>query len=402
MTVLSAADRSSTRSMGNSLSSSVSQRVNAAGRARTCEVMPLKDLDLQLIEQWSSIVRSRSLNPSLHPAWIRLGCDVLGEGVQPLVYLERDTNSGVLLGLVPFSRATARTYGLVTSVVRLLSNFVAYHPDLIRPEGEDDAKLVYRFLDHIDPWDIFEVVSCEATGTLACAVRKVAAHRGANVQVLKGDTSPYLSLPATWTDLIAGKDKKFRYKVRKRSELIQRDGYRLEWFTQPVQAADLLDAMLAIERRSWKAELGRDISSRPNEIEYHLRLIPWLAQQGMLIACVLYVGESPAAYCLCCHEGRWIGNLKTSFDESFADDSPGSVVIDACIERSFALGATEFDFLGDSGPHKRAWTSAARVHESLFVFGPTIKGRAIGVIKRIRQALARRSKVAPDEGRLVD
>jgi CelD/BcsL family acetyltransferase involved in cellulose biosynthesis len=89
-----------------------------------------------------------------------------------------------------------------------------------------------------------------------------------------------------------------------------------------------------------------------------------------------------------------VGNLKTSFDEQRADLSPGSIVIDACIARAFELGASEFDFLGDAGTHKAAWTATVRVHASYFLFAPRAKASIVGRLKQLRGRLVTRASGA--------
>ena len=59
-------------------------------------------------------------------------------------------------------------------------------------------------------------------------------------------------------------------------------------------------------------------------------------------------------------------------------------MIDTSIERAFALGAKEFDFLGNAGSHKLAWTSNLRSHADYFLFAPRLKARLVGMLKLMR------------------
>jgi CelD/BcsL family acetyltransferase involved in cellulose biosynthesis len=205
------------------------------------------------------------------------------------------------------------------------------------------------------------------------------------VQTIPGDVSPYLPIDCSWEAYLGQKDKKFRYKLRQRRKFVEQDPRcRLTWYRDPTDAERLLADIVQIEARSWKARAGIDIPSNPVELQYHRVLLPFLAQQGWLDANVLYIEDQPAAYNLCCSYKGWVGQLKTSFDEKFAELSPGTAVIDASIERAFGQQAREFDFLGDAGGHKLAWTSHTRTHADYFLYAPRLRPRLIGWLKTLK------------------
>jgi CelD/BcsL family acetyltransferase involved in cellulose biosynthesis len=234
-------------------------------------------------------------------------------------------------------------------------------------------------------WEVLQFANVPVDGETAGAVRTLAAELRTPLQTLPSDESPWLPLEESWEKLLASKNKKFRYKVRHRRDLLDKNGpWDLRWYEHGTRIDELLQAILQIEAVSWKAAEGVDIPSRPHEVEYHRQLLPFLARQGALLANVIYIGTQPAAYCLCCRDGDWVGNLKTSFDQSLEKLSPGAVVIDTAIERAFALGAKEFDFLGNAGSHKAAWTSNVRSHADYFLFAPRLKARLVGMLKLMR------------------
>src|SRR4030095_15215984 len=112
---------------------------------------------------------------------------------------------------------------------------------------------------------------------------------------------------------------------------------------------ELLETMLIVEAQSWKAAAGVAIVAGTPQCHYYERLLPWLTTHGIL-ANVLYVKDKPVAYVLCAVSRGWVGQLKTSFVTGLKD--AGSRVVDSSIERAFELGCKEYDFLGDTAPHK--------------------------------------------------
>jgi CelD/BcsL family acetyltransferase involved in cellulose biosynthesis len=271
--------------------------------------------------------------------------------------------------------------GVRVSVLQPGSNLMSYHADVIATAGVEEV--LEALLRKTSDWDVFHFANVPLESAAASALHALAPRVGSWLQVIEGDESPYLAINGTWANYFGSRSKKFRYKHRQRRELFANDPvFSLRWFNGPGEVERLLADMLAVEQRSWKSEAGLSIAGRELELEYHRRLLPVLAQDGALLANVLYRAERPIAYSLCCCCQGWIGHLKTSFDQEFASLSPGGYVIDASVERAFALQAKEFDFLGDAAPHKLAWTSTSRKHGDFFLFGRMWKGRIVGLIKR--------------------
>lgn len=264
--------------------------------------------------------------------------------------------------------------------LELGSNLMSYHAELV--SKAQYADVIGALLDSQSAWDVFHVANVDAASRTAKALLEVAAKLDAPLQVIPSDRSPYLPIAETWEQFIAGKGKKFRYKLRRRSDDIERDGgCELRWFGPNDDMERLLHDVLAIETRSWKAGSGLAIGSRELELTYHRLLLPYLQHGRMLVANVLYRQGQPIAYSLCCECRGWMGHLKTSFDQDYERLSPGGFVIDACVRRAFESGAREFDFLGAAAPHKLAWTSFVRAHNNYYLFAPRLVPKLIGRAK---------------------
>jgi CelD/BcsL family acetyltransferase involved in cellulose biosynthesis len=350
--------------------------------SRASRTLRWTEVDASLRERWSQLVARQKLNPTLEPDWIEIVARALrGPGQEPSLYVEEE--GGTLTAVVPFYISRVRMSGVPMTVVQPASNLISYHAELVTSAAQRDV--LTRMLASVRGWDVLQFGNVDVDSLTADAVRSLAAELRTPLQTLPGDQSPWLALEESWEKLLASKNKKFRYKVRHRRDLLDKNGpWELRWYEDGSRTDELLDAILKIEAVSWKAAEGVDIPSRPHEVEYHRQLLPFLARQGALLANVIYIGEKPAAYCLCCRHGEWVGNLKTSFDQSLEKLSPGSVVIDTSIERAFALGAKEFDFLGNAGSHKLAWTSNLRTHADYFLFAPRLKARLVGMLKLMR------------------
>lgn len=346
----------------------------------TRHIVRLESLPREQEESWENLVSSNGFNPSCLPRWVGIVEKALGsKGVAVSVFVDRNPD-GSIEGFVPYFINWKSIGGLPMRVLQLGTNRVSYHVELV---AIDPTRTLARFLAFVQGWDLFHAANVNVQAPTFKALQLVGTQYPF-VNVAKGESSPYVPLRDSWADLIASKGKKFRYKLRKRAELLQLDSaWKMLWM-DGMSSKTVLADIFAIEKKSWKASEGLDIPSRPQEAEYHRRLIPFLLDRGWLFGNVLHCNDTPIAYSLCCHAGTWIGQLKTSFDISYEEYSPGAIVIDACIEQAFARGATEFDFLGDATQHKLAWTDHAREHVDVFIAGTTILGRSYAALKKHR------------------
>jgi|GEM_PF-867428 len=350
----------------------------------------------QLEAEWRRVVEQGSFNPTLGPAWFSVIVAALAQSVRPVSILVGKEREKGVTAVLPFFVSSRRMLGLEMTVLEAGSNLMSYHAEVVT--SGDPEEVIDAVFEAASGWDVFHMANVPFESPTARAIMRIARRRRLPLQVIQGDESPYLTIEGTWASYLATRNKKFRYKLRHRREQIEANkNCALRWVTSNAETDTLLKDILAIEEHSWKRGAGLNIGARESELTYHRLLLPYLAKEGALMANVLYHGERPIAYSLCCVFSGWVGHLKTSFDERFAELSPGGFVIDTCVERAFELQAREFDFLGDAAPHKLAWTKSTRRHVDLFVFGSTLKGRCIGWLKALKDRRARVPSTADHE-----
>ena len=71
-------------------------------------------------------------------------------------------------------------------------------------------------------------------------------------------------------------------------------------------------------------------------------------------------------------------------------------MIHCSLERAFELNHSEYDFLGDTAPHKMRWAHDVRAHEDLWLFGAHTKGRLLRLIKGATDRWHARRRAAAD------
>ncbi len=344
---------------------------------------------------WTDLLRRAGADPSMLPAWVECAADAFGrlDGLRVCLAIDGST----LVGLVPYFRADRRMAGMTLRALEPAGNLVSYHQEAITTDRH--LEVLAGLLSQANAqggWDILTLDNVPAEGETRRALACLAATAGYDLFGYSGEASPYLRIAGDWDSLLAAKAKKFRYKVRRREKDLAGDpGLELRWFEGPQYTGPLLADMLRIEAGSWKVAEGTDIPSRQQELRYHERLLPMLARDDLLLANVLYIRGEPAAYNLCARWAGRIGHLKTSYQQRFAELSPGAMAFEAMLRRAFHERCREFDFLGDDMGHKRHWSTGVRRHESLLLCNRSLRGRGVALAKRAARALARRHNRAP-------
>ena len=349
----------------------------------------LLDLSDKMRGEWEHIAQSIGANPSLYPAWSEVTAqshNIAAHTEVIAAYLD-----SAMVGLYPINISSKRVFGMPWRSLGLLSNRVSYHNSLISRLAPDDSIRLIVDEGANKNVDVVHLAGISDDTELGRYLKNDHASKPFKTHAIPGEFSPYLKLDRTWNEILATKPKKFRYKLRKRAEFLNssRD-LELRWFRDVDDCFTLLEAMRTIEHNSWKKEAGISIFEKEHESRYHELLLPFLAANKAMFANVLYREGVPIAYNLCCVWNGWVGQLKTSFDKTFSDLSPGSIVIDHAIQHAIELDADEFDFLGNTDPHKLAWSKSVRPHSDYFLYlHSSLKGSSVGFMKNIRSRFLR-------------
>ena len=348
-----------------------------------------RDADSALLDDWRQLGKKCLANPTLLPDWMRIVASA--HNVFDDVALLTQHKDGNLALIAPLLMSHNQQLKLRLRTLNLVANLTGYHNALLASVSTETA--VNSIIGHAQKHDAgcVYLAGVDDDSTLGRYLKTSSASQSFLALSDPGESSPYLPLDSSWEELVQSKAKKFRYKLRKRGELL--DGaVTMRWLNRVDDCQELLDCIQLIEEHSWKKDAGHAIFDNPIERNYYQLLLPFLAQRNALLANVLYRGDAPIAYNLCCNWDGWVGQLKTSFDSRHADMSPGSLVIDEAIKRAIDVGAHEFDFLGDTDRHKLAWSKHVRTHSNYYLYlTSSWKGSLIGRLKHWRKSFSQTS-----------
>lgn len=338
--------------------------------------------------EWLALGREQGLNPTLLPDWTRILIESLSDPAEVRVLV--GTEGARLTGLLPFRLRRDVISGVPVRILEPISSMVSYHAELV--SRQDPAPLLAALLGSRDElqWDLVRLTGVLAESPTARAIVAISDAAGVGLIHWPGEASPYMHLGTSGEKLVAARNKRDRYEIRRHArDFAATSGAVERWYGKDadLDTDGLLAAMLHVESGSWKMAAGVAISGNPRETAYYGHLLPWLAAHGRLLALVLFIRDEPVAYSLCYEWDGKYGCMKGTYRTEFSRLGVGHHAQDQAVLRAADAGGTEFDFLGDADPYKLAWSPTTRQHNDYFLYAPRGRGRWLGIAQRLRNRL---------------
>ena len=349
--------------------------------AVTSQIVTDHQAFVALEAEWNdAVTRGRVSHPFLLHEWFRTWWDCFGEGRKLHIVVARDGDG--IIGIAPMMAEQVHMYGLSVRKLDLLHNDHTPKSDWIiaRSPTAAYAALWNALRRPQDHWDLLQLSRLPSASPTAAVVTSLALGDQCQTGSWRGDVSPFLALSGTWDTYWASRSPKFRSNLRNRlSRLTKLGEPRLEVLElNDVQACE--DA-LRLEASGWKTDAHTAISSTPAVRQFYLSLAERGAARGWLRLMFLTVGERriAASYGACFDDTLFL--FKTGYDPSYSACAPFKLLTYFAIQRSYAEGLGEIDFLGDAEPWKFEWTNTSRPHDWLFVFANTVRARLLHSLK---------------------
>jgi CelD/BcsL family acetyltransferase involved in cellulose biosynthesis len=298
------------------------------------------------------------------------------------------TDGGELSLVWPLRFTTHRRMGMTWQKVGALSNIFCLHGGLLT--AMDTGVAVRQTLQALQKrqgaWSWLDVDLLEVGTPLHTAWLRAAQHADCRLERITKGRSPYIVSPGTLDDFLATKTRNFRSNMRaRRRDVLNDPGIEVRYYTRPHEVAAYLEQALTVESKSWKGRTGSSLAAREWETRLYDTLLTRYAELGRVLAAVLFIDGVPTAHSMDLLQGDRVYGLKTSFDPAYTVRRPGVMLLVARLERYFAQGVREFDFIGLDEDYKLQWSRQCRPHESLRLYAPTLAARALFLSTELRR-----------------
>lgn len=338
----------------------------------------------ELGAEWDALAsRGPADLPFVAHGWISAWLDAFAPGAEPIVLVAR-APSGEPLGMAPFLEERSR------GVVRLLSPTNDHSCRFEWVLGQDAAGAVAAIWAHLRDrmrWDVLVLRELPRDGPTSALLEPLARADRHPTGRWESVRSPFLALGARPSEERA--DARFRANLRRRAKRLAEMGAVAVWRADgPEEAEAGLAAFLELERAGWKGEGGTAVALDPALVLFYARIVRDAAARGALALRALTLDGRPIGVHLgLVHRGVYY-LPKTAYDERLAKVSPGQLLQREVLAECEARGLGGFDFLGPDMPWKRDWEPEHAPHDWLYVYRPSLAGRAMHTLKhRVRPAV---------------
>lgn len=333
-----------------------------------------------LRQEWNQLANECGAQPFLRHEFLQLWLDHFAPGARLRVLLGRNPR-GALVAALPLLEEESHLCGLPVRVLNAPANSHSCRFDLLAKEPRPTAKAFLAHLELDAGWQLLRLVDVPEQGA-ARMLWQAAAAAGMPTGQWQSQRSPYLPLPSTEENFEAQLDKRFRSTLRRRRRRLEEKGeVRLEEICGGDELPHKLNEGLELERAGWKGRAGTAIVQSPGTLGFYSTLALLGAQLGWLRLSFLRLSGRAIAFDYALECGTSHLALKTSYDEGFANVSPGQLLTEEVVRSCIRRRLGEFDLLGDESPSKMEWTQKLRAHHWLYVFRDSAKGRLLRAAK---------------------
>ncbi len=349
-----------------------------------------------LRDQWADIFQARPHEPSTSYEWTMamVRHHVRASDRCLLVQLHRD---GRLHGLVPTVVRAVPLLGRPIVMLAPVSEEYNTHSDLLVRSADADTMEAYLGAIARLPirWDCFRMARLLEDGEVATAMRAVLASGRLAHQARGGIAAYVLALPSSYENYLSARTAKFRNHLRRAERKLAAAG-ALDVHEVDSSMASLdvgFDALLQVERASWKHSHGSAISAVDHQAAFYRDVCLGAQAEGRLHLHWLAIDGRPVAYNLGYLQGNRYHYLKTSYDHAWRSLSPSTVLRARLVESLIARGVAVFDFPGEPYEWEAQWTGTVRWRQVLTIYGRTVRGRLLRLVERLRHRPQQARKV---------
>jgi CelD/BcsL family acetyltransferase involved in cellulose biosynthesis len=168
----------------------------------------------------------------------------------------------------------------------------------------------------------------------------------------------------------------YRKKIKRAVRRLETAGYDIRVEGRDTDHAKLFETIEKIESNSWKASKGVRFSEKYIRRFFKFFLKTWLPT-GNLEVFVLRINDKPVAYDMHILFSNHVTSIRGSYDESYQEFSPGSILTWRAHESFVARGFAEVHMLFGNFAYKCKWTNRLRPHARILITNNTWFARGI-------------------------
>jgi len=310
---------------------------------------------------WHELVEADPSGTFFHtPAFLKLYWEEFGETPEHLLLAFAEEDDGSQVGAVAFER--------IGRTLRFLggTEITDYMGPVGVPERQDAmAKELWTALLTRDDWADADLRGLPDDRPWFGLLRDAAHAQGLQVTEDEDGVSPFLPLPGSWEDYLAGLTSKYRHEIRRKARKLVEEAGEFRIVTADDETMiPLLDRFVELHRMS---EGPKGVFMVPGMEIFFRRLGETFCADGVFRLTFIEVGDQLAAGTIGFVWGGTSYLYNSAFDRSWGNLAPGMVLVGEDIRLAIDEGCGGFDLLKGDYDYKYRFGSYPRAVKRLVV-----------------------------------
>jgi CelD/BcsL family acetyltransferase involved in cellulose biosynthesis len=334
------------------------------------------------------------------PDWMLPWLTAFGAPYEPAIFLVYAESQ--LVGVVPMVRHRHRALGSARWTLPRNSHIrrIGWLSDI---DPTDLLVSVFRACRRMSPYGAIAFPQIPAAETWESPLEAAIERCGLSTYRVEESESAVVDVSEGWDAYVQSRDGKLLRSLKRHlKRLTAEQGWHFEFHHDRSTIDAAWQAVLDVERRSWKHGNGSSIANEAGTAVLYGDVVQRFAARDALQLWILRHEGAPVAHALGVVDRGCYYLLKNSFDEAYRSASPGVALVWYAMREATERGAVRLDFLGDATEWKRPLATHFPAYFTWTIYPPThvlARWRAFSeeVIKPVwrRARAAIQSKPAP-------
>lgn len=310
---------------------------------------------------WRELVQADPAGSFFHtPAFLKLYWEEFGETPEHLLLAFAEEDDGSQVGAVAFER--------IGQTLRFLggTEITDYMGPVGLPERQDAmAKELWTALLARDDWSEADLRGLLEDQPWFGLLRDSANAQGLGVREDEDGVAPFLPLPGSWDEYLAGLSSKYRHEIKRKARKLTEEAGAFRIVTADEGTLiPLLDRFVELHRAS---EGPKGVFMVPGMEIFFRRLGEAFCADGVFRLTFIEVGGKLAAGTIGFVWGGTSYLYNSAFDRSWGTLAPGMVLVGEDIRLAIEQGCSGFDLLKGDYRYKYRFGSSPRAVKRLLV-----------------------------------
>lgn len=310
-----------------------------------------------------------------------------------ILVLERDDT---IVGILPLFASTKVAFPVRYKVLSPLTQvYCGRSGFLLKEPLLENVDLLTQYLyDELSDWDTFVFYLVDDSPS-AKVLDELVKQRGYPCEKAFTVASPYIVFDKSWDNYFSSLPKKLRWTIRTGEKKLRDRGHLLySEYTEESQASFFAEAMIEIERESWKETAGTSISSDKYQESFHREFTAIAAKNGWFSGHLIQLDGEPVAYISGLIYNGFFYDLKESFKSKYGPLSPGHVLKRFAFERLIEQHVHTYDIMGLCEDYKMRWTDKTYAISTYVLYNHTVTANFVKIRSQLASILKRPKAVS--------